>query len=275
MDDLTQTNEPSDAENAAAEVAFATGFNDTSGQNLPSETEPAKVETETKNPAADVDLESQPTPAANAPDPYAGLPDDVKAALATIPTLTNELRRTSGQVRALQSAHDRAAAAAQAAPVEVTRSTAYEQVASTLPEVVTTIEEIVEQRMKERAPAPAERHTEPGDTRSPDEIRLDDGFPQWREIASGNDFKVWAASQQDASVIQSTKDMVTFMGAITRFKAHESAQTAVAQEAQRQAALRTSRIDASLTPTRGAVRRPSATQTEEDAFNEGFKTRAG
>jgi hypothetical protein len=69
--------------------------------------------------------------------------------------------------------------------------------------------------------------------------------------------------------------MVTLLGAITRFKAHEAAQQAQAAAAQRQQDLRAQRIDASaVTPSRGGARRPSAhTQTEEEAFAAGFARR--
>lgn len=271
MDD--NLNEQAQADQAAMEAAFAAGFDDELESALPSLQEPAQAEAtpepekaqepqeHAQDPAKAEAQESEPsTPA----DPYEGLPEPVKRALAAIPALENELRRTTGQVRALQSAHDRAAAAAQAAAEVAPRSAAHEQVAETLPEVLATIEEVVAQRLKQHAPAPEPQQ----DTRLPDEIRLDEGFPQWRQIASSNDFKMWAAVQEDARTIQSTQDMVTFMGAITRFEAHRASQVAATKEAERQAALRNSRIDASLTPTRGAPRRPASTpQTEEEGFN--------
>lgn len=218
-------------------------------------TEPADSKTEA--PAAVVAPE----------DPYAGLPEPVRKALASIPTLEQELRRTTGQVRSLQSAHDRAVAEAArvAASVPVTRSEAHQRVADELPEVLETMEQLIEQRLKQ-----AEPEKPPADSRLPDEIRLDEGFPQWREIAGSDDFKQWAAVQPDARVIQSTDDMVTFLGAITRFEKQKSAQEAIANAAQARTALRTQRIDASVTPVRGARRAASGPQTEEDAFNEYF-----
>ncbi len=269
MDD--NLNEQAQADQAAMESAFAAGFEDELESALPSLQEPAQADKtpepeavqEPQEPAQEP-AEAQESAPSTPADPYEGLPEPVKRALAAIPALENELRRTTGQVRALQSAHDRAAAAAQAAAEVAPRSAAHEQVAETLPEVLATIEEVVAQRLKQHAPAPEPQQ----DTRLPDEIRLDEGFPQWRQIASSNDFKMWAAVQEDARTIQSTQDMVTFMGAITRFEAHRASQVAATKEAERQAALRNSRIDASLTPARGAPRRPASTpQTAEEGFN--------
>lgn len=271
MDD-NLNEQPATDDQAAMEAAFAAGFDDELESPLPSLQEPAKAQPtaepagdqEPQEPAQEPAKEQESAPPA---DPYEGLPEPVKRALAAIPALETELRRTTGQVRALQSAHDRAAAAAQAAAEVAPRSAAHEQVAETLPEVLATIEEVVAQRLKQHAQTPAPEPQQQ-DTRLPDEIRLDEGFPQWRQIASSNDFKMWAAVQEDARTIQSTQDMVTFMGAITRFQAHQAARVAVQQEAERQAALRNSRIDASLTPARGAPRRPASTpQTAEEGFN--------
>ncbi len=280
MDENLNEPEVSDADQAAMEAAFAEAFGDGADTSQPSERDPESVDTTTaKTQAADAALEPQAAPAAQpaAPaaavaDPYAGLPEPVRQALARIPDLETELRRTSGHVSFLQREHDKAVArAAQAAPVEqAPRSKAREQVEDTLPEVVETINEIFDQRMKQHAPSAPARQADPGDDRSPDEIRLDEGFPEWREIVGSNDFRLWVAAQPDAEQIRTTGDMVFLTKSITRFEKHRTAHTAIAQEAARQQALRTSRIDASLTPTRGGARRPSHSQTEEDAFNAGF-----
>ena len=256
-------NEQSEVDAAAEQAAFDETFSKREVQpDRPHHDEEALEEPadpKTEAPAAVVAPE----------DPYARLPEPARKALASIPTLEQELRRTTGLVRSLQGAHDRAVAEAArvAASVPVPRSKAHERVANELPEVLETMEQLIEQRLKQRTPEPEKV---PADSRLPDEIRLDEDFPQWREIAGGDDFKQWAAVQPDARVIQSTDDMVTFLGAITRFERQKAAQEAIATAAQSRAALRTQRIDASVTPVRGARRAASGPQTEEDAFNEYF-----
>ena len=258
----------------AAEAAFLSGFgNESQPEALSQPAEPKKEEPKPEELAVEVKIEPE---AAPAPDPMASLPESVRKALESIPTLESELRRTAGQVRALQSARDREAAAAAhaaavAAEAAAPRSEAYQTVQTQLPEVIATIEEIVASKLKKTEPAQVETPADEVDDRLPDEKRLDEGFPEWRQIAAGNDFKTWVSSQQDAAVIRSTDNMVTFMGAITRFKAHEAAQKAIAQEAARVEQTRASRIGASVAPPRaGAARRSTPTQSVEDAFLAGF-----
>lgn len=266
-DDITGT-EDSAAARAADEAAFAHGF-DNEGQTAPVE------ESTPAEPAPAVEPQAEPAPEVPVVDPYAALPPGIKDALAALPALEQELRRTQGRVAALQSAEDRRAKAAAQAPAPAEhRSQAREAVESDLPEVAEYVREELAKLTKAQAVAP-EATPEPASQISPEEATLNEEYPNWGQTLGSSEFNLWLATQTPdyREKVTTTNKAAVVMRALGQFDVVRESAARAATEAQRLATLRRERTAGSTTP-RGQGTRPSGTNqlTDDDAFEQGFKT---
>ena len=259
------------AVHAAEEAAFAEGFTN-EGQTAAPVEESTPVAAETTTVA-----EPETTAAtATAPDPFEALPQQVKTALAAIPVLENELRRTQGRVAALQSAEDRRAqAAAHPAPAAAEhRSQAREAVETDMPEVAEFVREELARVTKAQAPA-AEPTPTTTDQVSPEEKTLNEEYPRWGETLASTEFNAWLATQppEYREKVTKTDKAAVVMRALGQFDTFRDLSTRATSDAQRLANLRRERAAGSVAP-RGQGARPAATNslTEDEAFEQGFKT---
>lgn len=208
--------------------------------------------------------EPAPAPAeGQAADPFAGLPEPVRNALAAIPQMEHRVRSAEGRVAALQ----RELAQRQAAPETAApraSSPKLEALRGELPEVAEALDEMRgttvdadSLRQQVRAELAAELQEE----------LLSTNHPEWQQTVTGNDFQLWLASQDAAyrDRIASTSKASELMGALRRFGEHQAKASA---RATLQAS-RGRRLAAAVAPT-GSRRVPAKAEddmTDEELWN--------
>ena len=296
------TNEELSAEDqaaaiAAAESAFADGFDEENATGQSSGTpadpaptaEPAQTRARaskqgTAAPAPSPNPTAAPAPAPATPvDPYAGLPETVRALLAQVPTLKHSLDSANGRIAAMQKRLEALPPAAPPAPPPAPLRPKLEAVRGELPEVADAIEEAFALRQAvQEAEATAAAATKAAattpvsdDARTDEETLLDELHPNWVAKLGGNDFQLWLTQQSPeyANKVRSTGKAAVITDALAKFDVHDAVVKAAAQRAATLAASRHKRVVDAALPTRGNAR-PPATPPDEDmeaAFEAGFK----
>ena len=207
-----------------------------------------------------------PPPAAAAPvDPYAGLPEAVRTALAADRQLVEQrMRSAEGRVAALQRELAQRPQAPAPQP-EAPRKTKLDALRKELPEVVEAIEEArgqaVDQdelRKQLRAEAMA----------AVQEELLEDKHPDWAQKLTGQGFQTWLQTQPAdyQAKVRGTDRSSVMSAALTTFD-QAQAQAATRQGVQ---ASRDKRIAAAVTP-KGTGRIPSKTlddMNEDELWDE-------
>lgn len=192
-----------------------------------------------------------PTPAPAPADPYAGLPEAVRTALAADRQLFDQrVRSAEGRVAALQRelAQRPQAPAPQA---EAPRKTKLDALRAELPEVVEAIEEargnaldpdVLRQQLRQEAMAAVQ------------EELLEDKHPDWAQKLTGQGFQAWLQTQpaEYQAKVRGTDRASVMSAALTTF---DQAQAVAAARKTVQTA-RDKRIAAAVTP-RGTGRVPS------------------
>ena len=202
-----------------------------------------------------------PAPAESA-DPFAGLPEAVRNALATIPTLQQELRSTVGRVGALQRelAQARQPAPEPEAPRQPSKLEALRQ---ELPEVADALEEAT----RNRGPSPEELRAELA-AQMQEEL-LESQRPTWAQDLTGNDFQQWLTTQtpQYQQQVRESSRASVVLGALSKYDAFKSQAVQRIQQLQRNQ----SRLSAAVTPSSGTRRAPAKSEddmTDDELWNE-------
>jgi hypothetical protein len=197
------------------------------------------------------DAPAPPDTAANNPapaDPYAGLPESVRNALATIPALQQELRSTVGRVGALQRelAHVRQAPAP--APEAPPAPSKLDALRLELPEVAEALEEAT----RNRGPGPEELRAELAAQMQ--EEFLETQRPSWAQELTGNDFQSWLTTQPPSfqEELRNSSRASVVLNALKKFDGFKEQATQRTQQLQRNQ----SRLSAAVTPSSGARRTP-------------------
>lgn len=195
---------------------------------------------ESSTPAPAEPKVDEPTPAA--PDPYAGLPEPVRTALAAIPQFEQRVRSAEGRVAALQRELAQRPQAPAPEP-EAPRKTALDAIRDELPEVVAAIEEARSQsidtdslRQQIKAEAMAELQ----------EDLLNDAHPDWAQQVVSQDFQTWLATQPAdyQQKVKNTDKARVLSGALSAF----SEAKAIADKRQAVQDSRQRRMTAAVAP---------------------------
>lgn len=206
----------------------------------------------TQQPAAD-DPAQQPQD-----DPYAGLPDPVRNALAAIPVLEQRLRSAEGRVAALQ--REKAQATQPAPTTEAPRNSKLDALRNELPEVAEALQEV----MQTRGPDPEQLRTE---LRAELQAELQEELlverrPNWAKEVTSDAFNAWLLTQpaEDQQRVRGTRRASDLLGALAKFDAH------VAEQQRRQQGQQRSerRLAAAVTPSSGARRAPAKSEDDMD-----------
>lgn len=238
-----------------AEQSEGAGDFTTADEQAPGDTasdEPAAAPAEA---ASDPKPEAAPAAAPAAADPFAGLPEPVRAALAAQRAEFDQRVRTAeGRVSALQ--RELAQRASAAPPAEAPKPKAIDAIREELPEVAAAIEEATGKTVDPaalRAEIMAELQ----------EATLNDERPNWAQEVTSPEFKAWVAKQADGQAISSTGRASVLLKALKRFDAD---QAAAAQRQQTQQT-RQRRVAAAVVPN-GAARQAALTTDDmsEDEY---------
>lgn len=204
------------------------------------------------------------------PDPLAGLPQAVKDMLADYQRTKvdiENLRRTAGQVPALQARLDKLAAHQ---PPPAADKPRFEKVAKLrdegLPEIADALEELASALPPKSEPAPAPDSATTTETPAKvasvdDQLEvLDEVRPGWSDIVFGNGFQLWLSTQtpQKQAEVRGASKAKVILSALKEFDQHQ----ARTQQVQQTSDARTRRMAAAVTP-RGDGR-TLARQTVED-----------
>jgi hypothetical protein len=186
------------------------------------------------------------------------------------------LRRTAGQVPALQARLDKlTAASAGPAKADEPAKPRFEKLAKLrgdgLDEIADAIEEVAgELRKPEPASEPVKSQDATVDVDAQTEV-LDEVRPDWADLVFGNDFQLWLASQpaQYQQEIRSASRAKVILGAITKFEQTK----AKTQQVQQSTDSRTRRMAAAVTPRgdgRTLARQPAIDDEDAD-LEAGFR----
>lgn len=273
---------------AADAAAFEAGFND-EPTHMPTPRQASEGETPAPSPAP-----AAPAPAPAVNDPYADLPEDVRAQLARIPALEHENRSNAARVGALNSKLKQLresgapASAPTPSPSPPAQIESLERVRGELPEVARAIEDVIRARVTAAAPAAAAPAPEPpspapapGADPVPDdeELALREAYPDWSDRLAGKtptgvNFQLWLGRQPEdyRTRIMSTDKAAVVMAAFGKFD-KEVATAPPPDPGSELAARRAARARDAATPRGVGARAPAAQhqQTDDEAFEAGFK----
>lgn len=288
-DDEQESTRLSPEEAAAALAAEDAGFAEEAVIPAEDDPEPAPKPAQTAaEPAPPAPVTSPSPPAAPTPpveitDPYAGLPPEVRDALAEIPTLRHQIESDKGRVAGLNRTLDETkaklekATTAASPPPPAPRNEQLERVRGELPEVADAIESVIKDAIKaatpppappaptqQAAPSPQSSSTTPND---PEMELLNREHAGWGEKVASTDFKLWLSRQPDAyqAEVWGTHRSGVLITALTKFEKFQEQATSASQVA----AKRSGRVAAAVThasAARPSASRASEPQTEEDAF---------
>lgn len=272
-DDTQPTAEEIEAAQAESEAAFSGGFDDTNEADL-SKDKPAEPAAAPAPADVEKKPESAPAPAAPAvaPDPYAGLPKEVRDQLALIPGIQHQLRSAEGRLAAMQRAQEAARQTAAPAPAKP-RFEKVEKIRGELPEVAEAMEELFNHREPEPQPAAQADAADAEITR--EEAALSEEYPNWQATLGGTDFNLWLTTQapEYQQKVRSTSKAATITAALARFDVHHSQSQEQQRRTQDVAAQRQQRVVASAAVQKGNARpaAQSSIEDEEADFVTGFK----
>lgn len=222
------------------------GDDDTPNEFAPEPEQPTDSE-----PAAEKTAEPEQEPEKPAePDPYAGLPEPVRNALAAIPQFEQRMRSAEGRVAALQRELAQRPQAPAPQP-EAPKPTALDAIRAELPEVVAAIEEARGQAidtaaLREQIKAEAIAALQ--------EEQLNDARPNWATEVISPEFQAWLGAQpvDYAQKVKNTDKARVLTDALTKFDAARAA----SQQKQAVQDARQRRMTAAVTPA-SARRAPS------------------
>lgn len=188
-------------------------------------------------------------------DPFAGLPEEVRNALARIPQLEHELRSTTGRVGALQRELAQARTPAQVA-LEAPAGSKLAALREELPEVAEALQEAMQQRGggvnadQLRAELNAEFQ----------ESLLESHRPTWAQELTSNEFQSWLLTQPPAfqNEVKNSHKAATVLHALAQFDKFADAS---AQRTQ-QLTQRNRRLASAVTPS--GARGRGASKSEDD-----------
>lgn len=289
-----------DLSDAAAEAEADKAFLAGAAKRYGEEESPI-VEPKTKAEEPPVEVKDDPAPA-DPTDPYAGLPDGVREALASIPKLEHQARslehmarsaegRYAATLRQVDTLSKEVAAlktvpATPAAPPQ--KSQDRTTVERELPEVSNLMDEL-EGRIKaqlekvttppklaEPTPEPAVPAAPASDARSEDEKLLDDLQPEWRGKFAGTDFNAWLATQPAPyrEQVSSTDKAAIVVAALGKFDLSRVRSPAAPDPITTQRQARTAAAAVPTSSARPVAARTTHEMSEEEAFAAGA-ARAG
>jgi len=209
-------------------------------------------------------------------DPFADLPQVVKARLAQLPQFEHQLRSERGRREALERKLRELEAAT---PKEKPKSERIEKIRSELPEVADALEEIASRHVEPPAAEPVKEEPQ----RSQEELDRDlldanplltAEHPNWLETVRTADFNVWLGNQPPAyrQRLQQTDSEHDLARAMVHYSTYQQAAAQRVAEAQQRAAAakvtqtRQARVQEAVTPKGAGARRDPAQSTELDAF---------
>lgn len=267
-------------EDADLETGFTTDA--TAGRaSAPLEDEPApaqQAEPEAVKPEASEQPDAEQAPE---PDPLAGLPQAVKDMLADYQRTKVEiesLRRTAGQVPALQARIDKLTATQP--PATAADKPRFEKVAKLreegLPEIADALDELASALPPKSEPAAAPQDKTTTESPADDPVVdaqmevLDEVRPGWADLVFGNEFQLWLSTQppQKQAEVRGASKAKVILAAIKDFEQ----QQAQKQQTQQASDARTRRMAAAVTP-RGDGRtlaRQTAMDDEDAELEAGF-----
>jgi len=235
-------------------------------------------------------------------DPFAGLPEPVRDALARVTTMEHDLRTTrdrlsaaEGRVAAFQREKDTQrqapATAAAEVPTVAPKPPKRERVRGELPEVAEAMDELEEQLAalrKERATAPAPSAPAPSPASAPApgqtaEDREAEALaaldPEWGTKMNSTAFKLWTSTlaENDRLTINGTDKAIVLAGYLKKFdKFTEGVETRTREATTTSQRRDTRTARAAAPPSSGSRGLPTKAFTEEEAFEAGFnKVRTG
>lgn len=286
--DLTPpTAEEQAAADSAEADAFAGSFEVEYSDGSPSDPLPEEKPAAAPAPAAAPSPATPAAPAAPAAeppvvDPFAGVPEPLKALVARIPQLEQDLRSANGRLAALQRERARGAQPP-AAPAQREPIPEVERLRNDMPDVADAVNAAFERAM---APAPAPAAPAPAAQQDDDPLSeeakvLGALHPEWEEKILSTEFNLWLETQPAnyRELVRGATSAAPIVHALNGYGQYTSRlqqqlqqQQAAAAEAARLQQQRQARVAGSATP-RGAGR-PAAQQveTEDDAFLAGFNS---
>lgn len=223
-------------------------------------------------------------------DPFASLPPQVRELLAAIPSIRSELetvRRVANMVPALQSRLDKlnqpAAAATEQVPGAKSRYAKVEALRRELPEIAEALDEIANDRHGAPEPQgqPAPSPTPPAQqAESPHEKALTAVRPTWANDLMSSDFHLWLAQQprQYQALVTGTDDAGDILHALGQFDQYRARTTAQTTTREHLNQARSTRMAAAVTPQGdGRRQRPQASAVDEEdaAFAAAFNKARG
>lgn len=285
------TAEESAAADQAAEDGFASAFEGPDG-NAPLLVAPKPEDTSALalSPAVDPTKKTEATPPADAPvDPYAGLPQAARDALAKASQTEHQLSSLTGRFNALQRQLQEqqakpapaTAPAAPAPPAAPEKPSKREAVRGELPEVAEAMDEL-EERFKTRTveppPPPPPAVTTTSDDQDPAFVALTKVDPDWQNKLRSTDFELWLLQQKPdyANDVRNTGEAAIISAALARFDVfHASARTEQERKERDRVALETQRQQraaAAAERPRGRARAADPPADDEQAaFVAGFE----
>lgn len=260
---------------------------------------PAPADQPAAEASAATDPSSSTGDAEPAVDPYAGLPQEVRALLAKVPQLEAEVasanersRRAEGRVHSLQGQLAKLATPAPApAPTEAPAQPlsklqhAKETLGHDMPEVIDALDELAALLPPPQSapPKPAAPVAAPVQSASPEPAApgidpvaqahfeaLDATRPDWFQTLDSDDCKLWLTTRPD--IAQVYRGMKTAGDALTVLKAFDVWRQQK-QTAETTQVTRATRMAAAVVPT-GNTRAPARAQpmSEEEAMEQGFRS---
>lgn len=246
--------------------ALPSQSNDSLGDDPAPAAQPSQASAE---PAA-----KDPKPEEEIVDPLAELPQPVRDMLADYQRMRVEfdgLKRTAGQVPALQARLDKMATAAPPPPAEAAPRRKLEKVealrAQGLPEIADALEELSAALPETKAPPtasePEKKASPPADNANVDmqTEMLDEIRPGWADTVFSNDYSLWLASQpaEFSQKVRTASKASVILDSLTKFDQWK-ARTQITQQA---ASDRQRRMAAAVTP-RGDGRALARTHQVDD-----------
>lgn len=268
----------------AAPNGTASPENDDDTTAAPAQAAAAPVQSPAPAPAA---ASTEDTTAAPAPDPFAGLPKEVRDLLAEIPTLRTrtetaerQAKEFGGRVASLQSRLDKLGQGTAAVTAPAPQPTSNPKVQALrdqgLDEIADAIEAALPVPTQKDNPAPAPTAAAPAapaQDESPQFKTLNKLRPSWLDEVNGSDYVLWLNRQPLAyrQRVESTRDPADILLSLQDFDKRANAAAPTPPPPQPQGS-RTSRMAGAVVPQGDGKRGPRGAQPmdEEEAFNVGF-----
>lgn len=271
VEELTQEQE---------DAAFTAGFADARGEQPPAEAEPEVTPDAQEEPAPEVQ-EEEPKPQEQEetpPELFAGLTrEQLMESLAKAAKAEEETRKAFGKIGELQRTIQGLQQSGNGQAVEITKED-FEDLAEDYPDLAEKIARGLNGKLKvgAAAQAPAFDPSEFDSRIEAAKQELEQKYemkllglqhPDWKDVASSNDFQVWKGTQpQEVQLeLDNSWDAAFLSNALTQFKGWRDQSKQIKQE-------RSSRLEAAVTP-QGAPAK--AGLNEDDAFQAGWKAVRG